>query len=175
MSAKTQPNRKTKVVLPLHLLAEAVGFAEAETLARAGTAYEVHPETIRRAMPKVAADAALRAIADAKREEVLTEWRPRALRAVARGLEALELQFEELGKKADPENLHRIAGAVHLLIEKLIVKDAAGMFGAAGKRVSSPRQDPIPSQSRSESSGAGSGASRPVGAPGSGPVPTGNA
>lgn len=111
--------RKPKVVLPSETLARAVGMAEVDGAKAAAAFFGVDRETIRRASHKITLDPALRAIADVTREELGREWRSGALRFVRLGLRKLELMVEA----AKPEQLRDVAGAVHLVLDKLVMKD----------------------------------------------------
>lgn len=120
MSEKPERKPKTKTVLPLETLADAWAMAQVHGFPKAAKAYDVHPETIRRAGVKIAADEALRAHAEQKKQELAENWRPDAMRVLRAGLESLEKLFAE----AKPDQLRDVAGAVHLLAEKIIAVDA---------------------------------------------------
>ena len=120
MSEKAKRTRKVSLVLPVETLVDAWALAQVEGYAKAGEAYGVHPETVRRAGRRIAADESLRAAAELKRQELATEWRPKCMRVLSVGLDALEGLF----KQAKPDQLRDVAGAVHLLAEKIIAVDA---------------------------------------------------
>jgi hypothetical protein len=125
MSRKTQADRKTKVVLPIETLAAAVGMARVDGLARTAAFFRVDPKTVSRAHERLARvepeerRASLFAIAKAKEEECLREWRGEALRFVRHGLRKLDALIEQ----STPEQIRDVAGAVHLVLDKLVMKD----------------------------------------------------
>jgi hypothetical protein len=166
-----KPKRKPRVrtVLPIETLADAWALSQVEGLAKAAQTYCVHPETIRRAGARIAADEALRAKAEAKRQELADEWRPQAMRVLRAGLNSLEKLFEQ----AKPDQLRDVAGAVHLLAEKIIAVDA---IPNVRRNLQTPNQGQKASAPRVGSSGgavrerAGNGAGEPAVPPAS---PTG--
>jgi hypothetical protein len=97
-------------------------MAQVHGFPKAARVYDVHPETIKRAARKIAANDALRAKVEAKRQEFAEEWRPQALRVLRIGFDTLENLFEQA--KGKPEYLRDVAGAVHLINEKIIAVDA---------------------------------------------------
>lgn len=151
---KPAKERKIRVILPLETLAEAAALADVDGLEAASRFYGVHPMTISRARVKIASRPDLQAIVAHQKEELTREWRKNALRFVRTGLDVLT----ELVKHAKPEQIRDVAGAVHLVAGKLIVKD---MFPDA-KRPRPGRADSVPpAAARAASGGAGTGVVEP--------------